>query len=147
MSDEFPLKPDNAALMNLARAIFAEGTPGSTSERQAALALRYGESCGFDCSTDTARAGLGAFIDDLLTMDGPRDVESLTLSFQRWYGDDSEAARIADFGCSEDPSDWLHERMTALAAALWDAGSASQQQDRDAAWLLSQPLPQHRHPS
>lgn len=144
MSDEFPRRADDDALLNLARAILAEGTPNSTSERQALFAREYGARCGFDCSTDIARAGLGAFIDDLIKMGGPRDVASLVISFQRWYGDGVDSADIADFGCNGEPAEWLNVRMAALAVALWDAGSGSQQQDCDAAWMSSQTMPKHK---
>jgi hypothetical protein len=124
-TSEFPRKPDDAALLRLARAVLAEETDFSVSAEQVRLALTFGLQAGFECNTDRAVAGLGAFISDLVALGGPRDQASMVVAFRGWYGDREDQAGLHEYGCATgDTGRWLEARMADLARVLWDGGSA-----------------------
>ncbi len=128
---EFPHRSDDAALLRLIGAIRAEGTPDALEERQLRLADSVGALAGFKCNTDRARAGLGAFISDLVEKDGPRVALELEIAFSGWHDRGDDGAALIEFGLKAKE---LPSVLAALSALLWPTGYQADDQDREEAW-------------
>jgi hypothetical protein len=107
-------------MWRLLAAVVQEAGGTSVEEEHRELAMTIGIAAGFRCGSDKALCGLGAFISDLLKLQGPRTVDELGLAFAGWYGRGEESAALAEYGVSADE---LPQCLSALAGLLWDGGT------------------------
>jgi hypothetical protein len=114
---EFPRQPDDVAVVRLANAILAHGTPASVAARQLDLVSTYGVSAGFSCATQRAKENLGAFLSDVLLSQRALSAAELRLAFLPWLSATAdEGAVLQEYG--GDSAEWLLERMSHLAVLL-----------------------------